>query len=347
MAIIAENNAVTTVKEASFDITSDLLRSMQISGGILLNEHYLAPWAISIPDHKSLAEKLMNNPRVHVAAFHLVQRGSIDIELANGECHTLFEGEVAIIYSGQAHTIYQGAKVQAYPFETLMQTGINIFTPAVEKDSQSVSLLCGVFQLHNTIRNPLFEALPPLLKLSTRHRGESAHPSIKTLINSLLSELTYPSYAHEYIVGRYLELLCAHSVGDYIESNRASGRGWLHAIKNPMAAKVIGAIHAQPEYPWSVGAMAKLCHLSPSRFAARFSEILGMSPMMYVTQCRMYVASTLLILPQSSIEKITLTMGYENVAAFSRAFKRTMGVSPGLWRKINQPQESSVRKQSL
>jgi AraC-like DNA-binding protein len=166
---------------------------------------------------------------------------------------------------------------------------------------------------------------------------------IKTLINSLLSELTYPSYAHEYIVGRYLELLCARSVGDYIESNRASGSGWLHAIKNPMAAKVIGAIHAQPEYPWSVSAMAKLCHLSPSRFAARFSEILGMGPMMYVTQCRMYVASTLLLLPQSSIEKITLTMGYENVAAF----KRIMGVSPGLWRKINQPQESSICKQSL
>lgn len=342
MTKIAEINAETTVKEIGCDITSNLLRSMQISGGVLLNEHYLAPWAISIPSHETLAEKLMNNPRVHVAAFHLVQRGSIDIELANGERHTLFEGELAIVYSGQAHTIYQGSKAQVYPFETLMETGINIFMPAVEKESQSVCLLCGAFQLHNTIRNPLFEALPPLLKLSARHRGESVHPSIKTLINSLLSELNYPSYAHEYIVGRYLELLCAHSVGDYIESNQDNGRGWLHAVKNPMAAKVISAIHAQPEYPWSVNAMAKLCHLSPSRFAARFSQILGMSPMMYVTQCRMYIASTLLTLPQSSIEKITLTMGYENVAAFSRAFKRTMGISPGLWRKINQPQESSA-----
>ena len=54
--------------------------------------------------------------------------------------------------------------------------------------------------------------------------------------------------------------------------------------------------------------------------------------MMYVTQWRMYLAGKLLRLTQSNIEKITATMGYENVAAFSRAFKRTMGTSPGTWR---------------
>lgn len=332
MAKFAEFNAETTDLDKNYDLISDLLCSMQVSGGVLLNEYYLAPWAISIPSQKTLAEKLASNQRTHVAAFHLVQRGSIDIELDNGERDTVYEGEMVICYSGQAHTIYQGSNAKAHPFETLMQTGQNIFKPAAENESQSTSLLCGVFQLNNTTRNPLFEALPPILKLTTKHTGENVHPSIKTLINLLLSEITHPSYSHEYIVGRYLELLCAHSIGAYIESNKASSSGWLHAIKNPMIAKVIGAIHSQPDYRWSVNTMAELGHLSPSRFAARFSQILGMSPMMYVTQWRMYVAAKLLTLPQSNIEKITSMMGYENVAAFSRAFKRTMGVSPGAWR---------------
>lgn len=344
MAILADINAETTVIDSGYDLISDLLRSMQVSGGVLLNECYLAPWAISIPSHKSLAEKLASNQRTHVAAFHLVQRGSIDIELENGQRDTVYEGEMVICYSGQAHTIYQGSKAQAHPFETLMQTGQNIFKPAAENESQSTSLLCGVFQLNNTTRNPLFEALPPILKLTTKHTGENAHPSIKTLINLLLSEITHPSYSHEYIVGRYLELLCAHSIGSYIESNKANSGGWLHAIKNPMVAKVISAVHSQPDYRWSVNTMAELGHLSPSRFAARFSQILGMSPMRYVTQWRMYVAGKLLTLPQSNIEKITSTMGYENVAAFSRAFKRTMGVSPGVWRTKNQAQQTVPMK---
>lgn len=336
MAKFTEKYAETTDPVCSHDLISDLLRSMQVSGGVLLNECYLAPWAISIPDHKSLAEKLVGNQRTHVAAFHLVQRGSIDVQLENGERDTVYEGEMVICYSGQGHTIFQGSNVQVLPFDVLMHTGENKFKPAEENEPQSTSLLCGVFQLNNTTCNPLFEALPPLLKLSTKHRGESAHPSIKTLINLLLSEIAYPSYAHEYIVGRYLELLCAHSIGAYIESNRATGsNGWLYAIKNPMVAKVIVAIHSQPGYCWSVNAMAELGHLSPSRFATLFSQILGVSPMTYVTQWRMYVASNLLKLPQSNIEKITSMMGYENVAAFSRAFKRTMGISPGAWRMEN------------
>ena len=336
MAIIANIAAETTVNGGGVDVISELLGAMQVSGSVLLNECYAAPWAISIPSHQVLAEKLASNQRMHIAAFHLVQRGSIDIELENGERDTVYEGEMVICYSGRAHTIYQGVSAQAYPFERIMQGGQNIFKPTAEKEPYSTSLLCGVFQLHNTTRNPLFEALPAILKLSTKHTGQNSHPSIKTIINLLLGELLHPSYSHNYIVGRYLELLCANSIGLYIESNNAPSKGWLHAIKDPMVAAVIGAIHSQPNYHWSVAAMAELSHLSPSRFAARFCQMLGVSPMLYVTQWRMYVAGKLLSLPQSNIEKITATMGYENVAAFSRAFKRTMGVSPGMWRANNQ-----------
>lgn len=329
-------SAETTAQRQNTDLISDLLRSMQVSGSVLLNEGYVAPWAVSIPGHKALAEKLTGNQRTHIAAFHLVQRGSIDIELENGERHTAYEGEMVICYSGMAHTIYQGSSTPAHPFETIMQNRQNLFKPTKENESQATSLLCGVFQLHNTMRNPLFEALPPILKLSTKHTGQNSHPSIKAVIELLLSELAHPSYAHEYIVGRYLELLCANSIGAYIQTNKTNSSGWLHAINEPMVAQVISAVHSQPDHSWSVSNMAELSHLSPSRFAARFSQVMGMSPMSYVTQWRMYLAGKLLNLPQSNIEKITASMGYENVAAFSRAFKRTMGVSPGIWRANNQ-----------
>ena len=309
---------------------------MQVSGGVLLNERYLAPWAISIPGHATLAEKLAGNLRTHVAAFHLVQRGSIEIKLDNGERHAAYEGEMLICYSGQAHTIYQGSSTPAQPFEAILLGRQNIFRPTREQEPQSTSLLCGVFQLQHTTRNPLFEALPPILKLSTRNPGQNSQPAIKAIIDLLLSELATPTYAHEYIVGRYLELLCANSIGAYIESSKADTGSWLHAMKDPMVARVTGAIHSQPDYHWSVANMAELSHLSPSRFAARFGQAMGMSPMSYVTQWRMYLAGKLLSQPRSNIENITSAMGYENVAAFSRAFRRTMGASPGTWRANSQ-----------
>lgn len=336
MAINTKRYAETTVPTDQSDVISELLRAMQVSGGVLLNERYLAPWAISIPGHAALAEKLAGNVRAHVAAFHLVQRGSIEIELESGERHAAYEGEMVICYSGQAHTIYQGSSKPAQPFETILLGRQNIFRPTEEQEPQSTSLLCGVFQLRHTTRNPLFEALPPILKLSTKGQAQNSQPAIRAVIDLLLGELASPSYSHEYIVGRYLELLCANSIGAYIESSKADTGSWLHAMKDPVVARVIGAIHSQPDNHWSVSNMAELSHLSPSRFAARFGQAMGMSPMSYVTQWRMYLAGKLLSQPRSSIENITSAMGYENVAAFGRAFRRTMGVSPGIWRANTQ-----------
>ncbi len=332
MANSTEFIADSTDLGREYDLIGALLRDMQVSGGLLLNECYLAPWAISIPNHQALAGSLGSNHGTHVAAFHLVQRGSIEIMLESGERDTAYEDEIVICYSGQGHTLYQGSSTPAYPFEKIMQNRQNIFKPTKEKEAQSTSLLCGVFQLQDIMRNPLFEALPSILKLSTTRRGSYSQSAAKNIIELLLSEITQPSYSHGYIVERYLELLCAKSICSYIEAIDDDEVGWLHAIKDPMVARVISAIHSEPDSRWSVTAMAEIGSLSPSRFAARFTQIMGMSPMVYVTQWRMYLASKLLKHSQSNIEKIALTTGYENVAAFSRAFKRTMGVSPGAWR---------------
>lgn len=332
MACSTDFIAETTDTGHDSEVISNLLRFMQISGALLLNECYLAPWAISIPNHKVLAEQLGSHHATHIVAFHLVQRGSIEVVLESGENYTAYEGEIVICYSGQGHTIYQGSRSPAHPFEKIMQDGKNIFKPEKDKEAQSTALICGVFQLQDTARNPLFEALPPVIKISTRQRSDYSYSTIKNIIELLLSEMAQPSFSHGYVVERYLELLCASSICTYIETSDDEISGWLQAIKDPMVAQVINAIHSQPDYHWTVTTMAELGTLSPSRFAARFTEIMGVSPMAYVTQWRMYLASKLLNHPKSNIEKIASTTGYENVAAFSRAFKRTMGMSPGVWR---------------
>jgi len=97
-----------------------------------------------------------------------------------------------------------------------------------------------------------------------------------------------------------------------------------------------GSSHCHDSCPtggrWSVKYLAERVAMSPSRFAARFVAALGESPMVYVTKWRMNVASRLLGSTRRPVSEIAADVGYENLAAFRRAFKRHIGVPPAAWR---------------
>lgn len=331
-----KNIAETTETELAMDIFSETLRCMQITGNLLLNEDYLAPWAISIPDKVELAETLDGGNRAHIAAFHLVRRGYLEIELEDGSKDVVNAGEMAICFSGMAHTLYQGKSSPALPFNMLLQHGQNIFEPSPEDHAQSTTLICGIFMLHDTFLNPLFEALPALLKISIGQGKDYTLSTTASIVNLLLKEINQRSLAHSYMTERYLEILCAKSIRLYIETLPVEETSWLQALQDPVIARAVTRIHSQPSYEWTVKKIAQSVALSPSRFSARFTKTMGMPPMVYVSRWRMYLASKLLNDTQMGIEQISSNVGYENVAAFSRAFKRFLGLSPGVWRASNR-----------
>ena len=73
--------------------------------------------------------------------------------------------------------------------------------------------------------------------------------------------------------------------------------------------------------------------MSRSAFAARFNDLVGEPPMHYVTRWRMQVAVTSLREDASTLGELAVGLDYGSEAAFSRAFKRFMGVSPGAIRR--------------
>lgn len=92
-------------------------------------------------------------------------------------------------------------------------------------------------------------------------------------------------------------------------------------------------IHRDPARAWSVGELATEVAMSRSAFAARFSELVGEPPMHYVARWRMHVALTSLKEERATLGELAIRLGYQSEAAFSRAFKRFMGVSPGAIRR--------------
>jgi AraC-like DNA-binding protein len=91
-------------------------------------------------------------------------------------------------------------------------------------------------------------------------------------------------------------------------------------------------IHDQPEHGWSVGELAAEVALSRSEFAARFREIVGESPLRYVTRTRLAHAAALLRTTDAPLAQIAARSGYATAFSFSKAFKRAFGVAPGEYR---------------
>jgi AraC-like DNA-binding protein len=93
------------------------------------------------------------------------------------------------------------------------------------------------------------------------------------------------------------------------------------------------AIHDRVNTPWTVESLAEAAGMSRSAFAARFKELLGQTPLGYVTEWRMQKAMQLLQQRDKKLIDVARSVGYESDAAFSKAFKRVVGANPGEYLK--------------
>ncbi len=322
--------AKTTALDAWNDVLSDTLRSMRISGSLLLREEYALPWGVAIPPADQVAALLGVDTGVRVVAFHLVERGYCAIQFDGAEEAVIDAGEMALCFAGAAHRISQGANPPVVPMETILSGGGNVFRPSTAGGAQGASLLCGVFLWRDTFLNPLFAALPPLLRVSVSRPG--GWHNLSAVAPLMAQEIDRKSFGGGYVVERLLEVLCAEAIRAHLEATPPDVGGWFSGLKDPIVGRAIALIHAQPGADWSVNRLAQGVAMSPSRFAARFTNALGDSPMAYVAKWRMNVAGRLLTNPQKSVAQIAAEVGYDSLAAFHRAFKKHVGVPPAAWR---------------
>ena len=107
----------------------------------------------------------------------------------------------------------------------------------------------------------------------------------------------------------------------------------------------LSAIHNSVKTPWTVRTLAATAGMSRSAFAARFKEVLGQTPLEYVTEWRMQKAMQLIEQRGGKLIDVARAVGYQSDAAFSKAFKRVVGANPGEYLKRGRltclPQVSS------
>jgi AraC-like DNA-binding protein len=131
---------------------------------------------------------------------------------------------------------------------------------------------------------------------------------------------------------RLSELVLLETLRLHLATAPAIDTGWLAALADPVLAPAVARLLAAPARRWTVEQLARTVAVSQSVLDERFRQVLGRSPIRYLTDWRMHLAEDLLIRGMS-VANAARRVGYDSEESFSRAFKRTHAVSPGAWRR--------------
>jgi AraC-like DNA-binding protein len=82
-----------------------------------------------------------------------------------------------------------------------------------------------------------------------------------------------------------------------------------------------------------VEALAEEVGMSRSKFAKKFTTLVGEPPLAYLTRWRMHSAARLLTADSLTVGEVARRVGYESETAFSKAFRRVFGSAPGGYRR--------------
>jgi len=306
----------------------DALADLRVSGSVLLLESYHAPWAIIVPGEDELRPLLGVGPETRVFPFHLVLAGAFELTPRACPPETVAAHEVVICTGGDEHRMSVGRVRNPTPFAAVY-AGERPGAATGSSASSSTTLLCGVFLLNSAPLNPLLGALPPVLKIMTAGVPES--PLLTRATEMLVLEVGGGN-RNGFTAARVIEVFCAEAIAAYRRGQGTERMGWFKALDDQKVGRALAHLHRDPGAAWTVAKLAETVAMSPSRFAARFRETTGRSVMAYVASWRMTVACRLLRETEGGLAEIAPRVGYQDVAAFSRAFKALVGASPSTWR---------------
>lgn len=265
-------------------------------------------------------------------SFHIVAEGVAHLEVDGHEPRRLVAGQLALIPRGIGHRVSSrvGARVlgraDLLP-QTMRGDAFSVLRIGPESEPVTLTLLCGVVGFDAAGTDDMLAVLPSMVLVDSRR-----HPVIADLLPLLMGELRDPRPGGDVVATRLADVLVVEAVRAWLADDPAAASGWLAALRDPQLGVAIAALHRDPGHRWSLGELAQTAMMSRSAFAQRFSEVVGVPTMSYLAQARMRSARERLA-GGDRVAEVAAAFGYGSEAAFSRAFLRVTGQTPGSVRK--------------
>lgn len=302
------------------DVLTDVLNALELKGWLTSRTEVAPPWRFDFAASQD-------------STFHIFNFGGGYLRV-EGEPTPLRveDGDVIMFPYGYAHTICDElasplTKAARLDYDAHREYEVFPF----EGEGTKTVLLCGAFHFENPSDYPLLQCLPKIIHIP----GEQGRMTqgFADIVSFIARESASLQPGAEVMLRRLTEMLFIQVIRVWIDQQAEASGGWVAALRDQPISTALGLIHQSPERGWKVEELADAVALSRSAFSARFTHLVGESPMKYLTRWRMHKA-TRLIKNDVQMEKIAQQLGYDSEVAFRKAFKREIGIPPARYRKL-------------
>jgi len=145
-------------------------------------------------------------------------------------------------------------------------------------------------------------------------------------------ELLQDAPGQQALLDSLLDVILVQALREQLASDVAAAPAWYRAMSDPAVGTALRAVHADPQRAWTVADLAAEASLSRATFARRFTGLLGVAPLAYLTDWRMALAREQLRTGDAGLAAVARSLGYASEFSFAAAFKRHHGIAPGRWR---------------
>jgi AraC-like DNA-binding protein len=330
VASVASDNAAGAAGAISSLLLRSALEQLRLEGAIFFRseltdgfEFESSPLALADSLHPG-ADRLI--------LFHIVARGTCWVAMADGVRHWASEGDVIVMPYADQYTMGGDSPAETVSILTLLDPLPWDHMPMIRHGGGGArtDIVCGYLYSEDPLFDPAMRALPPVFVV--RLPPGAGAGWVRASIEYALEEAVPTNKSASVISTRLPELVLIEVLRVHLATAPAADHGWLAALRDPVLAPALSLLHAAPEHHWTVAELASGAAVSRSSLDGRFREVLGRSPIRYLTEWRMHLATELLATSDLAVLTIARRVGYESEEAFSRAFKRARGLSPRHWR---------------
>jgi AraC-like DNA-binding protein len=323
----------------STDALSEVLSAVRLSGSVFFDVTAKSPWVAEAPPAAQIASEVMPGAQ-HAIEYHVVTRGSCWISLVGdveSEPVRLQQGDIAVIPHGDPHAVSSEPGMRAKPDLEMHRrpkddNALPFMLRTGGEGPSDTHLICGFFSCDVRPFNPLLDSLPRLMRVGP-HVSHGSNGLLDQFIRFATAEMGNKRAGSQSILNRLSELMFVEVVRLHMGQLANNNTGWLAGLRDSTVGRALTLLHGRPTHAWTLEELASESGASRSVLADRFTHLVGYPPIQYLAQWRMQMAARRLTDPGVSIASVAYEVGYESEAAFSRAFKKLVGRSPGQWRK--------------
>ena len=313
------------------DPLSDVLRAVKLNGAYFYLVEAGAPWSVYALAARELVPRVLPEAE-HLISYHMLLSGSCwggldetsQVRMEPGDVIVFPHGDSHLMSSDEGHRDGSGKKgtsAERYPETVLLG-------PEAERNT---AFVCGFLGCDVRPYNPLMASLPRRMHISGAAGGW-----LSQFPRQVVAESRNGRAGSETMLTRMAELMFVEVVRRHIEALPQQQSGWLAGLRDAVVGPALSQLHERPGHSWTLPELASTIASSRTVLVERFSRLVGVPPMQYLTRWRLQLAAEQLSRGSSKVAAIGAQVGYQSEAAFSRAFKRETGLSPAAWRHARQ-----------